>query len=163
MNISRHNSDFAFSGLDNSRAVRSNKTSCALSFHHLFNSHHIKSRNSLSNTNNKWDFGSDSFFNGCTCSEGRYINNWSFSMSLLDRFNHSSEDWESKMRLASFARIGATNDVCSISNSLFGVEGSVFTSESLHKNFRVSINKNLRHSFVSICKTSCSKHRICFG
>jgi len=83
MDIARHNSDFAFSRLDNSRAVGANQTGFALGAHHLLNANHVESGNSLSDAHHQGDFTGYGFFNGSSSAEGRYVDNRCFGVGFF--------------------------------------------------------------------------------
>lgn len=69
------------------------------------------------------------------------------------------------MCCASLARVSSSNNFGTVSNSLFRVEGSVFTGETLDENFGVLVNEHLGHSLFSICEASCGggHHRVDLG
>lgn len=75
VNITGHDTNFAFSGLNNSGAVGSNKACGTLTSHHLLNAYHIHSGNSFSDANNKWDFTVDGFFDSSGGTERRDVDN----------------------------------------------------------------------------------------
>jgi len=165
VDIARHDTNLTFSGLNDSGAVGSNKASGTLTSHHLFNAYHIHGGNSFSDANNKGDLTGDSFFDSSGSTERRNVDHGSFSLSFLDSFRQLSENGESKMHRASLARVSSSNNFSSVSNSLFRVEGSVFTGETLDENFSVLVDEHLGHSLFSICEASCrgGNHRVDLG
>ena len=90
VNISRHNTYFALSWLNNSWAVRSNQSSFILWLHYWFDNDHVQGWDTLSDTDNEFNFCLDGLENGI-CSKRRwYINDWSFSLCIFFTFCDTS-------------------------------------------------------------------------
>jgi len=154
MNISRHNTDFAFSWFNDTWTVWSNKSSFASSVHNRFNFDHIKCWNTFSNTDNQINFRFDGFKDGISSKWGWYINNRCFSTSCFYAFFNSSKNWYSKMLGASLSFIYSSNNIGSIGNRLLCMESSVLSCHSLNENFCVFINENMWLCFLGVCESS---------
>jgi len=54
------------------------------------------------------------------------------------------------MHSASLSFVDSTNNLGSVFNGLFGMEGSVFTGHSLDENLSVFIDENVRLGFLGV-------------
>ena len=146
-----HNTNFRFSGGDNSWTIGPNQTT-GFVFQVFFYSDHIAGRNAFCYTNNNFNTGIGSFHN-CISSKcrrhkyDRHICTCAFN-SLLNRVKYRTV----KMLLSTFTRGNTTHNLSSIFYHLTCMIGSLCSSKSLNDDFRMLINQ-YAHNSCLYCKS----------
>ena len=130
MDVTRHDSDFALAGLDNTGAVRSNKTGLVLGLHDGLDLDHVEGGDALSDADNEIHLGLDGLQDGVG-SEGRGdVNDGSFGASSGLGIGDGAVDGKSEVRGAGFALVNSTNDLSAVGEGLLGVESTLKNNEA---------------------------------
>ena len=128
MDISWHDTNLALARLDDTWAVRSNKTSLALRLHDRLNLDHIEGGDTLCDTDNKIHFGLNSFKDSISCKRRRNIDDGGFGVSGGLGLGYRSEDGETKMLSSSLALVDTSDNFSTVCESLLGMEGTLNTT-----------------------------------
>jgi len=131
MDVTRHDTDFTLTWLDDTWAVRSDETCFVLGLHDGFDLDHIESGDSFSDADNEVHLSFNSFQDGISSERGRNIDDGSVGISGSLGFSDRAVDGESKMLRTGLALVNTTNDLSAISKSLFSVESTLNTSKLL--------------------------------
>ena len=125
MNVAGHDSNLALTWLDDTWAVRSNKTSLGLRLHDRLNLDHIEGGDTLSDADNEVHLSLDSLQDGVG-GEGRgHINDGGLGIGGGLGVLHGAEDGQTEMLGASLTLVDATNDLGAIGKCLLSVESTL--------------------------------------
>ena len=128
MDISWHNTNLAFSWLDDSWAVWTNQSSSSLGVHDGLHLDHIQSWDTLGDAYYEVHLGLNCLKNGISGERWWNIDNGGIGVSGFLGLGHGGEHWEVEMLGIGLSLIDSTNNFGSVLNRLLGVESS------LHKN-----------------------------
>lgn len=137
---SRHDTNLALAGSNDTGAVGADHTRLALGLEHICDAHHVVLGNSLSDSHNQRNLGGDSLLD--TRGSDRWGNEdgSSGSLGFLHSICHILEDGQSEVLSAGLLGVCASNNLCAVFNCLLGVEGSLLSSETLEENLCVAID-----------------------
>jgi hypothetical protein len=121
-----------------------------LRVHDRFYLDHVKGWNTFSDTNDEFHLGLNGFEDSISSKWWWNINNRCISLSSVLGLSNVSENWKIKMSSASLSLVDSTNNIGSVFNGLFGMEGSVFTGHSLDENLGVFIDENVRLGLLGV-------------
>ena len=154
VNVTWHNADFTFTWGNHTWAVRANHASAiAISFQIAFGFQHIDGRHAFGNHHNQAHTRIHCFHNRIQHKRSRYVNHRSICTCFFNRFFHGIENRQIQMFLAAFTWRHTTNDFGAVSQGLFRVKSTVFTSETLYQYFGIFINQ-YAHSFTPYALTA---------
>ena len=141
MNVSRHDSDFAFAWTDDAGTVWTDQSrSFAVKvFPHL---HHIQRRNAFGDTNYNRDTSVSSFHDCIRGESRRDVNHRRVCAGLLYRIRNGVEYRNVFMCRPAFAGCNTTYDIRSILNHLFCMKRTFFAGEPLHYQTGRLVNQN---------------------
>ena len=122
MNVTWHDSDLAFAGLDDTGAVGSNQTGLVLGSHDRLNLDHVQSWDSFSDADNEINLRFHSFENGIGSKRRRHVDNGSLGVSSLHGFTHVCKHGQTEVLAASFASVDAADHLGSVLKRLLSVE-----------------------------------------
>ena len=129
--MARHNADFALTRSNHARAVRADQTcAVAVGFQVAFGFEHVQSRYAFGNHNHQAYAGINRFNDRIQNKRSGNINYGCVRAGFFNGFFHSVEHGQVQVGLTAFARGNAADDFGAVSQSLFGVESTVFTGES---------------------------------
>ena len=131
MDITWHNTNLAFTWLDNSWAIWSDKSGFVLGFHNWFHLDHIESWDSFCNAHDEVNFGLNGFKDGISSEGWWHIDDGSLSSSLFHTISNASEDWESEMFSSCLSLVDSSNNFGSVLDWLLGVESTLLICYSL--------------------------------
>ena len=147
MNVTGHDPDFAFAGRNNTWTIWTDKPRRFVE-EIFFNFHHIERGNSLSNTNDDGDTCASGFHDRVRRECGWYVNDRGVSASLFHRVGDSIENRNALVLRSAFAGSNATDNLRSVLDHLFGVEGSFFAGDTLNYQTRIFIDENTQRSML---------------
>ena len=146
--MARHNADFALARSNHARAVRTDQAgTVAVGFQIAFGFEHVQSRYTFGNHNHQAYAGINGFNDRVQHKRSGNVNYGCVRAGFFNRFFHGVEHRQVQVGLTAFARSNAADDFSAVSQSLFGVESTVFTGETLNQYFGVFINQ-YAHSFL---------------
>ena len=125
MDVSGHNANLALSRLNNTGAIRANKTRLVLALHDSFYLDHVECWDAFSDADNEVHLG---FYclEDCVGGERRgHVEHCGLSTGLFFGFSNVGENGEAQVSSACLLVVDATDHVGSVSNGLFGMEGSL--------------------------------------
>lgn len=146
MNVTWHDSNFAFIWFNNSWTVGSDHSGHRLRSESIFNSDHIMLRNTISNGDNKFKLSFNSFNDSGSSKRRGNINNGSLASSFFFGLSAIFENWKAKVGATCFFRIDSSYHLSFIIKSLLGLESSFFSSNTLTDHFSVFINPDMGFS-----------------
>jgi hypothetical protein len=91
VNVTWHDTNLAFTWLDDTWAIGSDEAGLVLALKHGFNSNHIESGDTFSDANDKLNFWLDSLLNGISGEWSWDIDNWGLSTSVFLGLTNCSE------------------------------------------------------------------------
>ena len=94
VNVAGHDSDFAFIGLNDSRAVGANHSAHWLRTEGVLHFDHVVLGNSIRDGHNQFDFSFDCFHNCICCCGGRNVDNWGVAACCLFCLSAIFEHWK---------------------------------------------------------------------
>ena len=126
MDVAGHDANLAFAGLDDTGAVRSNKSGLILSLEDRLDSDHIQSGNTLSDADDKFNFRLNSLLNGVGSEWRGDINDGSFASGVFLGFTDSAEHGQVQVSGSGLSVVDTTNHLRSVGDSLLSVESTLF-------------------------------------
>ena len=139
MNVTGHDTDFALARCDDTRAVWTDKTSFVLLDQGGLDADHVLGGDALGDADGETDLGLHGVNDGLG-GEGRWdVDDGGIGIGRLLGLGDGVEDGQVQLGvlLASLLWRHTTNYLCSISDGLFRVESSLFTSETLNNNLNI--------------------------
>jgi hypothetical protein len=125
VDVTRHDSDFALARLNDSGAVRSDKTGLVLGLHDGLDLDHVEGGDALSDADNEIHFGLDGLQDGVG-SEGRgHVDDGSLGASGGFGLGDGAVDGKSEVSGAGLALVHSTNDLSAVGEGLLGVESTL--------------------------------------
>lgn len=158
MNVTRHDTNLAFAGLDNTGAVRTDESSLALRAHDSLDLDHVEGRDTLSDADDEVHLGFDGLKNGVGSKRRRNINDGGLSISHFLALGEGSEDGETEMLGAALSLVDATNNLGAVGNRLLSMEGTVLTSHTLDEDLGVLVDEHVRLSLLRVDTSLKSVH-----
>jgi hypothetical protein len=141
MDVTRHDSDFAFARTDDAGTVWTDKSG-RFSVQIFPDLHHIQSGNTFGYANNHRDTRVGSFHDRIGCKCRRHVNYRRVRACLFHGISDGVEYGNALVSSSTFAGRNATNDIRSILNHLLSMKRTLFARESLDDKARILINEN---------------------
>mmetsp|Transcript_22445 Transcript_22445/g.39819 ORF Transcript_22445/g.39819 Transcript_22445/m.39819 type:complete len:372 (+) Transcript_22445:906-2021(+) len=142
VDVTGHDTDLAFSGLNDTGAVGADKAGPGLLAHDLLDLDHVVLGNTLSDADNEVNLSLDSIDDGRGSERRGDIDDASSGTSGGLGLLNGVEDRETEVGAATLLGGNTTNHLSAIGNSLLGVEGTVLASKTLANNLGGLIDEN---------------------
>ena len=114
MDITWHDSDLAFTWLDDSGAVGSNKPRFVLRVHNRLDLNHVKSGDTFSDAHDEVDLSFHGFEDGIGCEWGRHVDDRCLGTSGGFGLAHVSVDGQAEMGSAGLPLVDSADDSGSV-------------------------------------------------
>ena len=126
--MARHNTDFALTRSNHARTVRADQTGAvAVGFQIAFGFEHVQSWHAFGNHNDQAYAGINGFNDRIQYKRSGNINYRCVRAGFFNGFFHGVEYRQVQVGLTAFTRGNAADNFSAVSQSLFGVESTVFT------------------------------------
>lgn len=125
MNVTRHDTNLAFTGLDDTGAVRANESRLVLRSHNGLHLNHVEGGDTLSDADNEVHLSLDGFKDSVGREGRRNVDHGRFGIGLLLALSEGGIDRETKMRGAALSLVDTTDNLSSIGNRLLSMEGTL--------------------------------------
>jgi hypothetical protein len=126
MDVTWHDTNLAFTWLNNSWAVWPNKSSLALRVQNRFNLNHVEGWDSFCDADDEIDLSFYGFENGLSSEWGWDVDDGSLGSSGSLSLDNRSENWESEMLGSSLSLVDSSNNVGSVFEGCLSMEGSLY-------------------------------------
>mmetsp|Transcript_641 Transcript_641/g.1521 ORF Transcript_641/g.1521 Transcript_641/m.1521 type:complete len:273 (-) Transcript_641:133-951(-) len=143
VNVSGHDSNLAFTRLDDSGAVWTDQSGRRLLSKGVFDSSHILLRNTFSDCNHQWDLGFDRIHDCLSAKRGGDVNDRRIWFDGLFCFHDRIKDGEAEVFLPALFGGYSTHHIRSIFYCLGGVKRSLLSGKALTNNFCVLIDPHI--------------------
>lgn len=153
MDVSRHDTDLALFGSNDSWAVGANQTGFVLSEQGVLYFDHVVLRDSLSNAHHQRDLRFDGLHNGIGCPRGRNVDDGGIRTGGRLRFLHRIEHRKVQMLATALSGGNSSDQLRSVLEGLLGVEGALLSRESLADDLRVRVELQILPSAFITRKT----------
>ena len=125
MNITRHDTNLAFTRLNDTGAVRTDKSRLVLRLHNGFDLDHVEGGDTLSDADDEVHLGFDGLKNGVGSKRWRNVDDGSLSIGRLLGLGEGGEHGETEMLGAALSLVDTANDLGAVGNGLFSMEGTL--------------------------------------
>src|SRR4249920_2417648 len=150
-----HDSDFAFTGGDDTRAVGADEARL-VEVDGGGGANHIDHRDAFRDADDERDFRVGGFENGVGRIRRRNENYGGVGAGGFHCFLNSVEYGAFEMFCASLTRRYATDDVCAVFNHLLRVEGAFATGEALDDQASFFVHQDTHRAPPASCTTFCA-------
>lgn len=125
MNVTGHDTNLAFTRLNDTGAVRTYESRLALGAHNGFDLDHVEGGDTLSDADDEVHLGFDSLKNGVGSKRWRNVDDGSLSISRLLGLGEGGEHGETEMNGTALSLVDTANDLGAVGNGLFSMEGTL--------------------------------------
>jgi hypothetical protein len=138
VDVTGHDTDLALLRRDDTRAVGTDESGLVLLDESRLDTDHILGGDTFSNANGKRNFGFDGVKDGVGSEFWGNVDHGSVGASSLSSISNGVKNRDTKMFLATFAGSDTTDDLCTVSNGLLRVVGTLLSGEALNDDLSVS-------------------------
>src|SRR6185369_327594 len=140
VNMTRHDSDLAFAGRDDSGTIRTNQSSFSIAEIGK-RAHHIQRRDSFGDAHCERKLSVGGFHYRVGGKRRWNVDYTRVGASLSDCISEGIENGDAVVFGAAFSRRHAGNNLSAVCDHLSGVKGSLFACDSLNNNARILIDE----------------------
>mmetsp|Transcript_4611 Transcript_4611/g.6746 ORF Transcript_4611/g.6746 Transcript_4611/m.6746 type:complete len:257 (-) Transcript_4611:147-917(-) len=140
VDVSWHDTDLAFTGFDDSRAVWSDQTGLVLSLEHVLYAGHVLLGYTLGNGHNERDFRFNCIHDGLGAEWGWNVNHRGVGLHAFHSFCNRVEDGQAQMFLSALLRGDSAHHLGSVCYGLLTVKCSLFAGKALTNHARIFID-----------------------
>lgn len=144
VDVSRHDADFALTGVDDSGAVRANQASGRLLAERMANTHHVLDRDAFRDAHSKRNFGFDGLHDGSSGERRWNVDDGSVGISFLHGIGDGPEDGEPEVLGSGLLGVDTPNHVGAVFDGLLGVESGSLSCDSLADHPGVLVDPHVR-------------------
>lgn len=143
MNVTRHDTDLAALGVDDTGAVGAYETRFGLRSESSSDTDLILLGDTFGDSDDKRDLVLDGLDDGIGGTRGRNVEDGSVGLGLANSLLDGAEDGQAKVSLTGLLGRDTTDELSAILESLLAVEGTGLTGETLADNTRVLVDEKV--------------------
>src|SRR5579859_5080985 len=155
VDAARHDSDFAFAGGDDARAIGADEARL-VEVHGGSSANHVDNGNAFGNANDERNFGIGSFEDSIGSVRRRHKDHGCVGGSSLHRFADRVKDWAFEMLRATFSGGHSADDVGAVLNHLLSVESAFAACNTLDDQARFFVNQDAHRAPPARATTFCA-------